>query len=142
MARVSRLAGALLVESGTRAFLVGDLKRPCDWAAAGFVAPLEVAPLERPLLELERLDAAHCEGGEPAGASLWIECEPDALESLCQGLFERLLIERNGSVSERLWGLILDHTEPGPDGRFRADWLASIPPAIWSIVRDSLLRCS
>ena len=34
MARVGRLAGAILVESEKNYFLVGDLKQPCDFAAA------------------------------------------------------------------------------------------------------------
>ena len=45
MARVGRLAGGLLLETqlaGKSAwFLAGDTKTPCDFRAAGFVAPAE-----------------------------------------------------------------------------------------------------
>jgi hypothetical protein len=60
----------------------------------------------------------------------------DALE-LADIVTARLVIARNGSVSERLWRLI------GSDGAARgAQWLVDVPAAVWEIVREQVLRCS
>ena len=39
MARVGRFCGAVLVESSGQFYIVGDLKTPADFGAAGFVDP-------------------------------------------------------------------------------------------------------
>lgn len=131
MSRVGRLAGALLVESADRWFLVGHLKRPCDFAAAGFAPPAEDGALTRPL------------EGRGAVAGPWLSL---ALEGppLLQALAERLLIERNGSVSERLWRLVLSSDpDVARDASTVVDarWLVEVPPHVWAVVRDALLRC-
>jgi hypothetical protein len=59
----------------------------------------------------------------------------DPLE-LAEILTRRLVIERNGSVSERLWRLITH------EGATRAQWLVDVPAHVWEIVRDQVLRCS
>jgi hypothetical protein len=105
MARVGRLAGALVAESDGRYFLVGDTKEPCAWQG-------EPIAIDAPYLD--------------------VPVEGDALARL---LAARFVIERNGSVSERLWRLVTEH---GADAR----WLAEIPDDVWRIVRDTVLRCS
>jgi hypothetical protein len=140
MARVGRLAGALLVHSRhgeeDHWYLVGDTKVPCDWQAAGFVEPpirdvskqrwIRLAPtrsttLEGPCLRLP-LD------GEAAAACI----------------AARLLVARNGSVSERLWRMVWDpeDTDEAPKGELDARWLVEIPAPIFERVRDAVLRCS
>ncbi|HVA80155.1 MAG TPA: hypothetical protein VNF29_04465, partial [Candidatus Binataceae bacterium] len=52
MARVGRLAGAILAESGGEFFLVGNTKEPCDFEAAGFESPGEIDALERRYIRL------------------------------------------------------------------------------------------
>jgi hypothetical protein len=126
MARVGRLAGALLVETDGAYFLVGQTKEPCDFAAAGLARHAIDAPV-RPYVALAVTGPVHL--GAP-----WIEMAVEG-ELLARLLGERLLIERNGSVSERLWRLVLDS---GHDAR----WLGEIPAAVWAIVRDTVLRCS
>ena len=42
MARVGRLAGAILAESHGHYFLVGNTKAPCDWRKAGFEPPADI----------------------------------------------------------------------------------------------------
>jgi hypothetical protein len=135
MARVGRLAGAILAETAGEFFLVGNLKEPCDFAAAGFQAPKEVDAVKRPYIKLVAKHQVAV-----TGPYLTIDCEGEALARL---LAERLVIERNGSVSERLWRLI---TDPGgreevPDEPVNARWLAEMPAEIWQIVRDTVLRC-
>ena len=139
MARVGRLAGALLAETEGVYFLVGNTKEPCDWTKAGFEPPpvdpsagafLELAPL-RPI----ELSVPHLTMG--------LEGEP-----LARALAARFLVERNGSVSERLWRLVIHRGVPDEDFPeddearvVDAGWLAEMPAPIWKIVRDTVLRC-
>jgi hypothetical protein len=138
MARVGRLAGAILAETGGDYFLVGNTKRPCDWAAAGFQPPGELDPLARPYVRLVR------SGPLDVAAGSWIELALEG-EALARTLAARFLIERNGSVSDRLWGLVIEADpsgEPPPAGALiDARWLGALPPQVWQIVRDSVLRC-
>jgi len=136
MARAGRLAGAILAETGGRFFLIGNTKEPCDFEAAGFDPPEAIDALKRPYI--------------PLSARRTVEIRPPCLtldlegEQLAATLAERLLIERNGSVSERLWRLLMD-----PDGQEELPldqpvdvrWLGEMPAPIWNIVRDTVLRC-
>jgi hypothetical protein len=138
MSRVGRLAGALLAETEGAYFLVGNLKRPCDFPAAGFEPPaVPVDALVRPYVSLQRSGPM-----QAPGTWLTLALEGEALPRL---LAERLLIERTGSVSDRLWRLIIGHG-PDDDGEppasVDAGWLATVPTPIWSIVRDTVLRCT
>ncbi len=136
MARVGRLAGALLAETGGEFFLVGNTKEPCDFEAAGFESPGEIDALERRYIRL----AARREV-ELAGPYLTLDLEGETLAAL---LAERLLIERNASVSDRLWRLLIDPSgqeELPEDEAVDVRWLAEIPAHIWGIVRDTVLRC-
>ena len=138
MSRVGRLAGAILAETGSRYFLVGNLKRPCDFPAAGFEPPAEPPDaLVRPYLLLAR-------SGPLAVPGPWLTLPLEG-EALPHLLAERLLIARTGAVSDRLWRLILsedpDH-EPDPAATFEVGWLATLPAHLWQIVRDTVLRCT
>ena len=141
MARVARLAGAVLVESDDRAsyFLVGNTKRPCDWSAEGFAPPAEIDALKRPWIALERNGNA-------------LQLQPPLLTLAADGpaaaalLAQRFLIERNGAVSDRLWRLVLQpdadpDAPPSPAAVVDARWFEAMPAPIWQIVRDTVLRC-
>jgi hypothetical protein len=57
----------------------------------------------------------------------------------------RFVIERNGSVSERLWRLVLtpkDALDPPNDGTFDATWLVEMPEQVWEVVRNAVLKCT
>lgn len=136
MARVGRLAGAILAKSGGEFFLVGNTKEPCDFEAAGFESPGEIDALERRYIKL-----APRREVELAAPYLTLDLEGEPLAAL---LAERLLIERNASVSDRLWRLLIDPSEQEElpeDEAVDARWLAEIPTPIWAIVRDTVLRC-
>ena len=143
MNRVARLGGALLLESGDGHFLIGDLKRPCDFAAAGFhppAAPLD--PLVRPFIALEA-------AGPLAVPGPWLDLGDQTHGAmLAQRLAQRFVITRNGSVSDRLWRLILSpdpetDDDPVPETAvIDARWLAEIPAPLWQIVRDAVLKCT
>jgi hypothetical protein len=143
MSRVGRLAGALLAESGSDHFLIGNLKRPCDFAAAGFERPAaEIDALARPWVRLQR--SGPLAGSVPLPGP-WLELSLEG-EPLLRALADRLLIERNGAVSDRLWRLILsadpDADLPGPDVVVDARWLGEMPAHLWQIVREAVLRCT
>ncbi|MBF6569413.1 MAG: precorrin-3B C(17)-methyltransferase [Candidatus Binataceae bacterium] len=136
MARVGRLAGAILAETGGEFYLVGNTKEPCDFEAAGFESPGEIDALKKRYIKLAPLGAI--ELGAPY---LKLEVEGEALAAL---LAERLLIERNASVSDRLWRLLMDPSgqDEDPAGEaVDARWLGEIPAPLWGIVRDTVLRC-
>jgi hypothetical protein len=140
MARVGRLAGAILAETEGGYFLVGNTKRPCDWRAAGFEPPGDLDATARPFVRLARAPAAPAV--EVAGP--WLEVPVEG-EELARGLAARLLIDRNGSVSDRLWRLVLrgdpDAEDPPRDAVVDARWLYEVPAPIWDIVRAQVLRC-
>jgi hypothetical protein len=97
---------------------VGNPKEPC----AAVPETLE-APFVKPLAE--RVPLSGCvllvDGADPAQIS------------------SRLVIQRNGSVSERLWRLV---TNQQSSGELRAQWLVEVPAHVWDVVRDTVLRCS
>jgi hypothetical protein len=137
MATVGRLAGAILAQTRGEYYLVGNTKVPCDWTAAGFEPPAEIDALQRPFLRL-----SPCRAIEIAPPRLLLEVEGEALPALLAELF---LIERTGSVSERLLRLVLgqsdEHPEPSAN-TLHARWLGEVPKAVWAVVRDTVLRCS
>jgi hypothetical protein len=137
MATVGRLAGALLAESRGEYYLVGNTKVPCDWAAAGFEPPAEIDALKRPFITLSA-----CRAIEIAPPRLLLEVDGEALPRLLAELF---LIERTGSVSERLLRLVLGQTDEDPEPSAETvsvQWLADMPKQVWAVVRDTVLRCS
>ena len=137
MAEVGRLAGAILARSGNAYYLVGNPKEPCDWSAGGFEPPGELDALVRPYV---RLSAVRAVAIATPRLELALEGEP-----LAQRMTAAFVIERTGSVSERLWRLVIgdsDERECPTDAVIAADWLVQMPSALWSIVRDSVLRCS
>jgi hypothetical protein len=136
MARVGRLAGAILIASQNEFFLVGNTKEPCDFEAVGFAPPGEIDALKRPYLKLTARGPI-----ELAAPYLTMEMEGEALAAM---LAQRLLIVRNGSVSDRLWRLLMDPSgqdEAPEQDAVPARWLTEMPAAIWDIVRDTVLRC-
>ena len=139
MNRVARLAGALLVQSGPELFLVGSTKVPCDWSAAGLARPTERDPSDEPIVRLEP------SGGVVLAPPVITFGAGLAGETFARLVARRFLIERNGSVSERLWQLVIRGGDPDADGalgqELDAGWLgrptlavgqmANMGPAAW-----------
>ena len=89
--------------------------------------------------------------GEPDPSTLAESSDPDAFratalaiegEALARRLTDFLVIKRNGSVSERLWRLVMPPEECQGKAEVDARWLGEIPPAIWQIVQDRVLKCT
>ncbi|MGH8511772.1 MAG: precorrin-3B C(17)-methyltransferase [Gammaproteobacteria bacterium] len=136
MARVGRLAGAILTETEGRWFLVGNTKEPCDFRSEGFEPPAAIDALKQAYIRLSVTGAARI---NPPCLTLALEGE-----ALAQLLTRRFLIERNASVSDRLWRLVIgvDEEGEGPEAEeFDAQWIAEIPDRVWDLVRDTVLRC-
>ncbi|AUX39138.1 hypothetical protein SOCE26_005200 [Sorangium cellulosum] len=137
MARVGRLGGALLAETQGTYYLIGNTKVPCDFQQAGFEPPGEIDALKKPYVQLLPLREV-----KVAAPVLLLDVEG---EELARRLAQRFLIERNGSVSERLWRLVYSPDDPldDPEEPIERDarWLGDIPEAIWQLVRDNVLRC-
>lgn len=137
MARVGRLAGAILAETEGQFFLVGSPKEPCDFAAAGFEPPGVVNALERPFIRLSPSRPV-----QVPPPYLMVDVEGEALARL---LVDRFVIPRNGSVSDRLWRLVTDPTREDravSGGGIEARWLGEIPAEIWQVVRETVLKCT
>jgi hypothetical protein len=137
MARVGRLGGAILAETQGEYYLVGNTKMPCDFRAAGFEPPDEVDLVKGAYVRLKPLREVRV-----APPSLILDVEG---EELARKLVQRFVIDRNGSVSERLWRLVYSHDDPLDDAdqpvERDARWLGHIPEPIWQLVRDNVLRC-
>jgi hypothetical protein len=137
MARVGRLAGDILAETEGQFFLVGNPKEPCDFAAVGFEPPGVINALERPFVRL--LPARSVQVQQPY---LTMEIEGETLARL---LVDRFVIQRNGSVSDRLWRLVIDpkgDERAVCDGGIEGRWLGEIPAEIWQVVRETVLKCT
>lgn len=134
MARISRLKGAVLAESEGRFFLIGAPKEPLDFEAHGFKNPGEIEAPRIPYIELVQ------EGQIPANDSEILTTNLEG-EALAEKLAQSFMILRNGSISERLWGLVTETTETKKDDALDVDWLAQTPEDVWDIVRDAVLRC-
>ena len=138
MARAFRLAGTIVAQTGEDYFQIGVTKEPCDYAGAGFERPAS-EPTGAPwFVRLSPLS------GRVRLSPPWLELALGG-EELARTLAERFVIERNGSVSERLWRLVLAEGDPDADEpaheRVDARWLGEMPSPIWQMVRGTVLRC-
>jgi len=136
MARVGRLAGAILAETEGRYFLIGNTKEPCNFRSEGFEPPAAIDAQKRAYVRLSVTGMVRI-----VPSWLTLDLEGEALARL---LARRFLIERNGSVSDRLWRLVIgmDDEEEAPEAEeLDARWLAEIPDTVWQIVRDTVLKC-
>ncbi|CAE6778046.1 Precorrin-3B C(17)-methyltransferase [Nitrospira defluvii] len=137
MAKVGRLAGAILAETEGQFFLVGNPKEPCDFVAVGFENPGVIDALTCPFIKLSAIRPV-----QVPQPYLTMTVEGDALARL---LVDRFVIQRNGSVSDRLWRLVTDPQQEhraAPAGVIDARWLGEIPAEIWRIVRETVLKCT
>ncbi|XXU27757.1 precorrin-3B C(17)-methyltransferase [Sorangium sp. So ce887] len=137
MARVGRLGGAILAETQGEYYLVGNTKAPVDFREAGFEPPDEVDLVKGVYLRLKPLREVKVEA-----PVLLLDLEG---EELAKKLVHRFVIDRNGSVSERLWRLVYSPDDPLDDAETPVErdarWLGDIPETIWQLVRDNVLRC-
>jgi hypothetical protein len=137
MGRAYRLAGAIVAETGADHYLVGNTKQPCDYRAHGFEPPVELDATKCPFVRLVR-------DGQVKLGGAYLELDGEG-EELAGTLADRFLIDRNGSVSERLWRLVVGlgdlDADPPALAAVDARWLGAMPPGIWKLVRDTVLRC-
>jgi hypothetical protein len=140
-AHVSRLAGAILLENASRFFLIGNTKEPCDWLQSGFNQPTEIDPMKNAFIELKPVGNRRAEAALP---SISMSPNGHSPEALAKVMASRFLIQRNGSVSERLWRVVTgesDEAELAPETKIDATWLVEMPDGVWQVVRDAVLKC-
>jgi hypothetical protein len=137
-ARIGRLAGAILAEFDDTFYLIGNTKAPCNWHQHGFVPPVEIDALKNPVLTLERCPDHTALGLDAPFLTIASPCTLSPQEA-AHILAARFIIARNGSVSDRLWNLILGE-DPAPESE--ASWLLTMPDHVWQVVRDTVLRCT
>ena len=77
-----------------------------------------------------------CTFEPPVPLSGALEVDDRDLDELAKIVHARLVIQRNDSVSERLWRIVTH------ENATRAQWLVDLPAHVWEIVRDNVLRCS
>jgi hypothetical protein len=137
MSRVGRLGGALLAETNGEFYLVGNTKVPVAYEEHGFEKPSLVDAMVNPYIALTKRGEPHV-----APPFLTLDVEDEALASL---LAERLLIERNASVSDRLWRLLLNPAAPQEEisgESVDVTWFGQMPKQVWDVVRDTVLKCT
>ncbi len=134
MAYVKRLKGCMIAVTEGKFYMIGDIKEPCAFEAYGLRTPAERNVLEQPYILLEALGPVNLEGPR-----LLTSVEGEAL---AQRLVDIFMIMRNGSISERLWRMILSYAKEVEPQAYDILWLTSMPAGIWDIVRDQVLRCS
>lgn len=133
MTKIGRLAGAILVDSEEGYFLVGDFKEPCDFKSHGFDDPGVIDAMTNPYIRLTT-DASHQLKGPLFVTDL-------KGEQTAKILSERFLIERNASVSNRLWNIVIDAEENRGKSEVNIDSVLKLPKEIWDIVREGVLKC-
>jgi precorrin-3B C17-methyltransferase len=134
--KIGRLGGALLVNIREKYFLVGEFKEPCLLNDHGF-KEIEQKN-ETHVYNIELLDKIK----NPEIEYSFISAE--LKENLLLDLSLKWIIKRNGSVSERLTGLIKDHSSSVIYKKKKyidITWLAQMPTSVWGIVRENILKC-
>ena len=59
-------------------------------------------------------------------------------EDLAKLLHKRFSIERNNSISNRLWNVAICGKN---EGRVDTQWLEQMPDEVWEIVKEGILKC-
>ncbi|TGL75816.1 precorrin-3B C(17)-methyltransferase [Leptospira yasudae] len=132
---IGRLGGGILFKNKDRYYIVGRLKTPTRFEDYGFCDPGEYGGryCELKVIDPERV------------LDLIFEFSISAYnEILPREIYEKFIIYRNSSVSERLLGYV--KTESGKvfiDEKEYSDisWLGAMPLDVWSLVRGVILKC-
>lgn len=136
IARIGRLAGAILAECDGTYLLIGNTKEPCNWEQSGFTKPAEIDARKTPVLQLETLPNTTITLSTP---NLVLTLTTEQKDTYAPTIASRFLITRNASVSDRLWNLITEETS---NPEVQATWLLNMPDPVWQIVRDTVLKCT
>ena len=135
MAIITRLAGAYLAQTNHAYYMIGNTKSPCRFEDFGFEPPpRDTEAPDQPILPL--LVAKDL--SLPASESLEIPLEGDELLNRLVAFF---MIARNGSMSERLWQLVIENGQRNQAGHIDGRWLADIPEEAFAAIQDSVLSC-
>ncbi|PJZ57367.1 precorrin-3B C(17)-methyltransferase [Leptospira barantonii] len=135
LAYIGRLGGGILFKSSDKFYIVGRLKIPTRFEDYGFADPGDYGGRysELKVIDSNRVQKLDFE----FGMILQNEIHP-------REIYDKFLIHRNSSVSERL--LAYAKTESGKFVLNRTEysdisWLGAMPSDVWTLVRGVILKC-
>ncbi len=132
---IGRIGGAILLKTGDSYSLVGKVKTPVDFESFGFHSPEEndskfsVLIVSDPLLV------------EKNQYEILISFPKDPSP---EDLYDLFVIYRNSSVSERLLNYVKDNSPKviwENKEYMDARWLGNSPKQVWSVFRETILKC-
>ncbi|WP_061206422.1 precorrin-3B C(17)-methyltransferase [Leptospira santarosai] len=135
LAYIGRLGGAILLKSFEKFYIVGKIKTPIRFEDYGFTDPGEYGDchFELKIREVEKMRNF----GFEFLMSVRNEISP-------REIYEKLVIHRNSSVSERLLTYVRNQSEQVfLNGQEYTDisWLGAVPSEVWNLVRGAILKC-
>ncbi|AOP36532.1 precorrin-3B C(17)-methyltransferase [Leptospira tipperaryensis] len=135
LAYIGRLGGGILYRIGSRNYIVGKLKTPTRFEDFGFSDPGDYGGR---YCELKVLDPQKIK-------SISYEFLLEVSEEIPpREIYEKFVIYRNSSVSERLLSYAKDESKRvSLDEKEYVDlsWLGAMPLDVWSVVRGVILKC-
>ncbi|QOI52787.1 precorrin-3B C(17)-methyltransferase [Leptospira interrogans] len=135
LAYIGRLGGAILFKTLEKFYIIGKLKNSICFEEYGFQNPGENYNkyLELKIVDMEKVL------NFPFEFSMFL---PNQI--LPEEIYEKLVIHRNSSISERLLNYAYEKSERvflnGQEYR-DISWLGIIPLEVWNLVRGILLKC-
>ncbi|EMY78454.1 precorrin-3B C(17)-methyltransferase [Leptospira weilii serovar Ranarum str. ICFT] len=135
LAYIGRLGGGILFRTLEKFYIVGKLKNPTRFEDYGFADPEEYGGKYSKLniTDFEKVRIFRFE---------FLMVVPN--EILPEEIYERFVIHRNSSVSERLLTYTKSESERVfLNGQEYTDisWLGTLPLEVWNLVRGVILKC-
>lgn len=132
---IGRLGGGILFKSLEKFYIVGKIKVPIRFEDYGFADPEEYWDryFELKIIEIKKVRNLQFE---------FLMFIPNEISP--QEIYEKLVIYRNSSVSERLITYVKNQSEKVfLNGQEYTDisWLGTVPSEVWNLVRGVILKC-
>ncbi|UVD74760.1 precorrin-3B C(17)-methyltransferase [Leptospira borgpetersenii] len=132
---IGRLGGGILFKSLEKFYIVGKIKVPIRFKDYGFADPEEYGDryFELKIIEIKKVRNLQFE---------FLMFIPNEISP--QEIYEKLVIYRNSSASERLITYVKNQSEKVfLNGQEYTDisWLGTVPSEVWNLVRGVILKC-
>ncbi|WP_078128683.1 precorrin-3B C(17)-methyltransferase [Leptospira alexanderi] len=132
---IGRLGGGILFKSLEKFYIIGKIKIPTRFEDYGFADPEEYEDryFELKIIEFEKVRNLRFE---------FLMFVPNEISP--HEIYEKLVIHRNSSVSERLLTYVKNQSEKVfLNGQEYTDisWLGIVPSEVWNLVRGVILKC-
>lgn len=140
MSYAIRVKGGLICHAHNEMYFIGHPKEPCKFVELGFADPGEITAPKPAWVQLQPASGDTLPTLSDFTDRALMSDTLSAKE-LADKMAELFMIERNGSISERLWGLMAEYSPRTDAGEVDGRWLSDTPVEVWDIVRDQVLRC-